>query len=80
MPLKASSMSNDERIQWDMLEKNEQVHFSSFEETLSLMQNADMVIDALFGNGLSRNIEGNYKTLIDAVNASNAFVISDRYQ
>lgn len=73
---KASSMSNDERIQWDMLEKNEQVHFSSFEETLSLMQNADMVIDALFGNGLSRNIEGNYKTLIDAVNASNAFVIS----
>lgn len=73
---KASSMSNDERIQWDMLEKNEQVHFSSFEETLSLMQNADMVIDALFGNGLSRNIEGNYKTLIDAVNDSNAFVIS----
>lgn len=73
---KASSMSNDERIQWDMLEKNEQVHFSSFEETLSLMQNADMVIDALFGNGLSRNIEDNYKTLIDAVNASNAFVIS----
>lgn len=73
---KASSMSNDERIQWDMLEKNEQVHFSSFEETLSLIQNADMVIDALFGNGLSRNIEGNYKTLIDAVNASNAFVIS----
>ena len=73
---KASSMSNDERIQWDMLEKNEQVHFSSFEETLSLIQNADMVIDAVFGNGLSRNIEGNYKTLIDAVNASNAFVIS----
>lgn len=73
---KASSMSNDERIQWAMLEKNEQVHFSSFEETLSLMQNADMVIDALFGNGLSRNIEDNYKTLIDAVNASNAFVIS----
>ncbi|NJE40689.1 NAD(P)H-hydrate dehydratase [Faecalicoccus pleomorphus] len=73
---KVSSMSNDERIQWDMLEKNEQVHFSSFEETLSLIQNADMVIDALFGNGLSRNIEGNYKTLIDAVNASNAFVIS----
>lgn len=73
---KASSMSNDERIQWDMLEKNEQVHFSSFEETLSLIQNADMVIDAVFGNGLSRNIEDNYKTLIDAVNASNAFVIS----
>ncbi len=73
---KASSMSNDERIQWDMLEKNEQVHFSSFEETLSLIQNPDMVIDTLFGNGLSRNIEGNYKTLIDAVNASNAFVIS----
>lgn len=73
---KVSSMSNDERIQWAMLEKNEQVHFSSFKETLSLLQSVDVIIDALFGNGLSRNIEGDYKTLMEAANASDAYVIS----
>lgn len=71
-----SIMSVDEKIQWDMLQKNEAVQFLSFEETLSSIQKSDIIIDALFGNGLSRPIEGNYKTLIDATNSSKAMVIS----
>ena len=32
---------------------------------------SDILIDCLFGNGLSRDIEGSYKQLIDMANASN---------
>jgi NAD(P)H-hydrate epimerase len=31
---------------------------------------ADVIIDALFGTGLSRTIDGKYRALIDAMNAS----------
>ncbi len=36
----------------------------------------DIIIDALFGIGLSRNVEGEYQQAIRAINESNAFVCS----
>lgn len=36
----------------------------------------DVIIDALFGIGLARNIEGRYKAAVDMINASNAKVVS----
>ena len=36
----------------------------------------DIVIDAVFGIGLTRNIEGIYKEAVDTINASDAFVCS----
>lgn len=36
----------------------------------------DVIIDALFGIGLARKIEGRYKVAVDMINASNAKVVS----
>lgn len=36
----------------------------------------DVIVDALFGIGLARNIEGRYKSAVDMINASNAKVVS----
>jgi NAD(P)H-hydrate epimerase len=37
---------------------------------------SDIIIDAIFGIGLQRNVEGNAKIAIEAINASSKFVIS----
>jgi ADP-dependent NAD(P)H-hydrate dehydratase / NAD(P)H-hydrate epimerase len=37
---------------------------------------ADVIVDALFGVGLSRDIEGKYRVLIEAINAARTFVIA----
>ncbi|MFW6027585.1 MAG: NAD(P)H-hydrate dehydratase [bacterium] len=42
----------------------------------ALLEGADCVIDALFGAGLSRPLEGRAAELVEAVNASPAFVIA----
>jgi ADP-dependent NAD(P)H-hydrate dehydratase / NAD(P)H-hydrate epimerase len=44
--------------------------------TASLLSHAELVVDALFGAGLARPIEGDYATLIEAVNASGLPVIA----
>ena len=41
-----------------------------------LLDNADVVVDALFGAGLARSIEGAFAALIEAVNASGLPVIA----
>lgn len=44
-------------------------------ETL-LFEDAELVLDAIFGTGISRAPEGNFATWIDAINQSGAKVIS----
>lgn len=43
---------------------------------LTTMEHADVIVDALFGTGLSRAITGKYQTLIDNINASGKPVIA----
>ena len=45
-------------------------------EVKKLLASADIVVDALFGTGLSRNIEGFYDQLILALNTMHKYVIS----
>ena len=45
-------------------------------EVKKLLASADIVVDALFGTGLSRNIEGFYDQLILALNTLRKYVIS----
>lgn len=44
--------------------------------TPELIEGTDVIIDALFGAGLSRPIEGELRLLVDAINMSEACVIS----
>lgn len=44
--------------------------------TEQIDDSADIIVDALFGIGLSREVSGKYKTVIDQINNLNAYVIS----
>ncbi len=44
--------------------------------TAAILAGADVVVDGLFGAGLTRSIEGDYAVLIEAVNASSLPVIA----
>ena len=46
------------------------------DEVIPMMEAADIIVDALFGTGLSRNIEGFYDKLICALNVVKKHVIS----
>ena len=46
------------------------------DEVLRQIKSASVIVDALFGTGLARPIEGIYKDVIDSMNASNGKVVS----
>ena len=46
------------------------------DEVLGKIKSACIIVDALFGTGLKRPIEGDYKEIIEGINASNGKVIS----
>ena len=45
-------------------------------ELYSLIKNSDVVIDALFGTGLSKPLSGFYKEVVEVINGSNKTVVS----
>lgn len=60
----------DSKKMFDRLPEN--VAVLSVDEGASLLCTADIVVDALFGTGLARNIEGDAERLIEAANESPA--------
>ena len=69
-------MSIDEKIQFDSISKLSIPYTTDIEQAMDYISHADVIIDCLFGNGLSRNIEGKYAQLIQKVNDTNAYTIS----
>jgi len=51
-----------------------QIH--TIEEVLINLQNSDVVIDAIFGTGLSRDVSGVYQETIEVINKSEKTIIS----
>lgn len=68
---KRESLSEAAGVQLSILEKSGQTVMSVLPEAAY-----DMVVDALFGIGLSRNLEGIYAEAVAWINKSRAFVIS----
>lgn len=64
-------MSEEEKVQFQIL-KNLKIDYS----TEMPIQPYDTYIDCIFGNGLSRDITGSYKTLIQSINSYQKKVIS----
>lgn len=61
------SMSHDELIQFQMVKSLKINYSQDIEKTIKVLKEKPIVIDCLFGNGLSRNIEGTYQTLIESI-------------
>lgn len=71
--------SDEFNIQYKILEKMKAdiINISDKNSNDAMKFNdGDIIIDAIFGIGLSRAVEGNYKNVIDKINASNQRVIS----
>lgn len=64
-----SHMSESEKVQYDILKAMHVPIHTQVEEALLKITEADIVVDALFGNGLTRNIEGPYADVINHINA-----------
>lgn len=62
------SVSDDCKVNFDVYQS---LHYPFTKEF-----DADVIVDAIFGTGLSRSVEGNDLAVIAAVNASSAMVIS----
>lgn len=43
---------------------------------LNVLKDASLIVDALFGIGIDRPVEGDYATAIEAINSSNAVVVA----
>ncbi len=71
-------LKGDSKINYDIL-KNIGAEVSECNDTLTLkhaLTHCDFVIDAIFGTGLGRPIEGLYRSAIDLINSSEKYVIA----
>lgn len=69
--------SPDCKLNYDRLKSlNLNVHHFNEQTNSNLFQKEGIIIDALFGTGLNRAVEGNFKLFIDKINALNYPIIS----
>ncbi|PIR16235.1 MAG: bifunctional ADP-dependent NAD(P)H-hydrate dehydratase/NAD(P)H-hydrate epimerase [Deltaproteobacteria bacterium CG11_big_fil_rev_8_21_14_0_20_49_13] len=67
-----SEFSPDARVNWEKLAGTGVV----VKEEFRTLTNADLIIDAVFGTGLSNDVTGKYKAVIEAINAAKKPVVS----
>lgn len=72
----SGKQSEDFGINFDHLSKFSVIHDVKSENQLPEIEQNQIVIDALFGSGLTRPVEGLFARVIDHINHSNAIVVS----
>lgn len=72
------TMSQDERVFQKIASAYTIMRYTTcdLDELHNLIQKQDILVDAIFGTGISRNIEGFYETLIGQMNQARALRIS----
>lgn len=73
-----AKLSGAAKLNYDIISKMPFI-IESIESAESIRMNilhTDAVVDAIFGTGLARNVEGLYRDVIDAINASGKMVFS----
>lgn len=78
---KAAALKGLALLQWHILEQTalptaEDPEGSAALEQLAGLGRSDLVVDALLGTGLDRQVAGAFKAIIEAVNASSARVLA----
>lgn len=74
--LRSNSSSPDFELNENRLKENKSVTVANIENDFPAINKNDLIIDALFGSGLNRPVEGIAAKLIDHINQSNANVIA----
>ena len=75
-PVAFDKMSNDEAINAKMVEALELPYAKEPTALTRLLNQCDVVVDALFGVGLARDIKGEYATIIEMIHQSGKEVVS----
>ncbi len=75
------NMSKDCKINYNILKKmgvsiNNVGNFEDINSLRDSIEKNDMIIDAVFGTGLSRNIEGIYDSVISIINENSKYIVS----
>ena len=80
MATSSEKLTSDGKIYYEICKKLEinllQMTDENEKEVFEKIHTADIIVDALFGTGLSRPVEGKFKRIIDHINKSDAKVIS----
>ncbi len=71
-----SALSPDAKVNYNRLAAVDQVEVHQIEDSLPAILPTDIVVDALFGSGLNRSLEGLAADLVNHINSSGAMVIS----
>ncbi|RLD77520.1 MAG: NAD(P)H-hydrate epimerase, partial [Bacteroidetes bacterium] len=76
--LKSTKLSKDAQINYDRILAQKRINVSILknESDFPKISESDIVIDALFGSGLTRPVEGFYEQIIEFINNSKATIVS----
>ncbi len=75
-----SKFSGDAKVYLDICDKLnidiECVPTANWGEITRIIKNSETIIDAIFGTGLTREVKGDYRNVIDEINKSKAYIVS----